>query len=99
MFGLPLQAPKTDESLYAWVVILMAGYLVVRYGLNLRTRRHTDPGPAVFDAGTFAISVMLLWGVFDPDVLTAIGSTKPFLLVAGFIGILYGLHALFPRNS
>lgn len=75
----------------------MASYLAVRYLLNYCRARPTDPAPAVFDAGTFAISVMLLWGVFDADVLSAIGSTKPFLLVASFFGILYGLHALGPR--
>jgi hypothetical protein len=75
----------------------MAGYLGVRYALNFYRRRQSEPGPAVFDAGTFAISVMLLWGVLDPGVLAAIGSTKPFLLVAGFFGTLYALHALTPR--
>ena len=75
----------------------MALYLVARYGINFYRRRNTEPGPAVFDAGSFAISVMLIWGVFDDNVLKALGSTKPFLLVAGFFGILYGLHALFPR--
>lgn len=77
----------------------MAVYLACRYGLNFFRRQPSDPGPAVFDAGTFAISAMLLWGVIDDDVLAAIGSTKPFLLVAGFFGILYALHALAPRKA
>jgi len=42
---------------------------------------------------------MLLWGVVDSRVLSAIGSTKPFLLVAGFFGLLYSLHALFPKQA
>lgn len=77
----------------------MAGYLVLRYGINFYRQRSTEPGPAVFDAGTFAISVMLLWGVLDPRVLAALGSTKPFLLVAGFFGVLYALHALKPGTA
>jgi hypothetical protein len=48
----------------------------------------------VFDAGSFAISIMLIWGVLDADVLVALGSTKPFLLIAGFFGVLNALHAL-----
>jgi hypothetical protein len=76
----------------------MAGYLLLRYALNFHRRLRTEPGPAIFDAGTFAISAMLLWGVLDTRVLEAIGSTKPFLLVAGFFGVLYALHALGPRG-
>ena len=53
----------------------------------------------MLDAGTFAISIMLLWGVLDPEVLVAIGSIKPFLLVAGFFGVLYALHALKPGSG
>lgn len=77
----------------------MAGYLVVRYGINFHRKKRTEPGPAVFDAGTFAISAMLLWGVLDPRILSAIGTTKPFLLVAGFFGVLYALHALKPSSG
>jgi hypothetical protein len=40
---------------------------------------------------------MLLLGLFSPVVLLAIGDTKPFLLIAGFSGFVYGLHALAPR--
>lgn len=41
---------------------------------------------------------MLLYGVLDDDALKAIGSTKPFLLIAGLAGILYELHALVPKE-
>lgn len=52
----------------------------------------------VFDSATFAGSLILLMGIFEPTVLAAIGSTKPFLLLAGFAGIVYSLHALNPAE-
>lgn len=97
--SLGVPAPESDGALYVWVFCLMGGYLIARYGINFRRRTRTEPGPAVFDAGTFAISAMVLWGVLDSRVLIAIGSTKPFLLVAGFFGVLYALDALKPRSS
>ena len=93
-----LSGPTTEAALYVWVFGLMLAYLCVRYAsYYIRTSKLCEPGPAVFDAGSFAISCMLLWGVLDPSVLTAIGSTKPLLLIAGFFGVLYALHALVPR--
>ena len=50
----------------------------------------------VFDSATFAGSAMLLWGIMDDEVLKAIGSTRPFLLVAGLAGLIYSVHALAP---
>jgi hypothetical protein len=41
---------------------------------------------------------MLLMGIVQPDLMKVIGSTKPFLLVAGLVGILYSLHALWPEK-
>lgn len=48
----------------------------------------------IFDATTFAGSIMLLWGIVDPVVLAAIGNTKLFLLIAGLAGVAYSLQAL-----
>jgi hypothetical protein len=53
----------------------------------------------IFDAGTFSGSIMLLLGLLNDTVLKAIGSTKPFLLIAGLAGVLYGLHALFDGDA
>lgn len=53
----------------------------------------------VFDAATFAGSAMLIFGIIDETVMAAIGSTKPFLLVAGLAGFIYSLHALIPPRS
>jgi hypothetical protein len=50
----------------------------------------------IFDGVTFAGSVMLLIGLLDESALKLLGDTKPFLLVSGFAGVLYSLHALGP---
>ncbi|TAK50219.1 MAG: hypothetical protein EPO23_03165 [Xanthobacteraceae bacterium] len=78
----------------------MVVYLMVVYFLRWkRTGKLTDNTnkfllTQVFDSATFSGSVMLLWGIMDQTVLQAIGSTKPFLLVAGLAGVFYGLHSL-----
>ena len=78
----------------------MAAYLVVSYAIHrVRTGYWGEKrvvGNKVFDAATFAASILLLTGIVYPKVLTAIGSTKGYLLVAGFCGLLNSLHALAP---
>jgi hypothetical protein len=51
----------------------------------------------IFDGITFAGSLMLLLGLAEPQVISALGSTKPFLFFAAFAGLVYALHALRPR--
>ena len=98
--------PSDEDGLYRWIAGLTTVYLLANYLIRWRHDRqlfsqksYSIMLPKLFDAGTFSASVMLLLGVLDDDVLRAIGSTKPFLLVAGFVGILYGLHALVPRDQ
>ena len=50
----------------------------------------------IFDAAMFAGSVVLLAGLIEPTVLQLVGTTKPFLLIAGFAGCAYTIKALFP---
>jgi hypothetical protein len=80
----------------------MVAYLIVACFLNwLRHRSIHDPGKELinqlFDAATFAGSVLVISGVFYQPILVLIGDTKPFLLVAGGAGILYPIGALFPK--
>lgn len=49
----------------------------------------------VFDGATFSASTMLLLGITDSHLLSLIGNTKPFLVIGGAVGFLYGLHAIF----
>jgi hypothetical protein len=95
--------PGNDTDLYIWTAGLMAVYLAVSYPIyRWKTGdwgRRGIVGTKVFDAATFAASILLLSGIVYPKVLTAIGSTKGYLLVAGFCGLLNSLHALFPDPS
>jgi uncharacterized membrane protein len=94
--------PKTEDNFYFSAVVLTAVHLLVGYAIEIATRREwPDTGliiTRVFDASTFAGSTLLLIGIFVPSVLKAIGSVKPFLLFASFIGVIYSIHALKPRR-
>jgi hypothetical protein len=82
----------------------MAGYLVlayfVRYALTDWFARTSQQFwiVAIFDSVTFAGSSLVLWGMFNPEILTLLGTTKPFLAVAAVVGLLYSLRALFPHD-
>lgn len=81
---------------------LMALYVVMGLGLDLSRRRpHRDYGKVIigrsFNAATFAGSLLLLLGIVFPEVLKAIGSLKPFVLFASFVGLWYSTWALFAK--
>jgi len=78
----------------------MSGYLIVALLLNqwrFNKFEHQTKGfiNHIFDGATFALSLALFVGVFDPNVLTLLGSTKVFLMIAGLAGIGYGIRSLF----
>ena len=84
----------------------MAGYIALAYigdALTHPMDRRLDGGAGrrlmtkAFNGGTFAGCVLLLLGITDAHLLALIGSTKPFLALAGVVGVLYSLHALVPR--
>ena len=95
-----MRLPADEDDFYLWILCLTAGYVVLAYSVGFFRRssiHHGHFGPArVFDGSTFAVSFMLLMGIVQPDLMKVIGSTKPFLLVAGLVGIVYSLHALWP---
>jgi hypothetical protein len=82
----------------------MVGYLVLCYIIRLWMKGLAGTFDnqiiltRIFDGATFAGSLMLLAGIWDDDVMKLLGSTKPFLLVAGLAGLIYSLHALPPRS-
>lgn len=84
-----------------WMAVITAIYLGIAYAIQYKQKGFSDQDKyaltRVFDGTTFADSSMLLMGLVSPHVLTAIGNTKLFLLIAGFGGVVYGLHALAPR--
>jgi hypothetical protein len=96
-----MHLPTDEQELYVWMAIITAVYLLLAYGIQYKLKGFANQDrfalTRVFDATTFAGSAMLLLGLLSPAVLTALGSTKLFLLIAGFGGTVYGLHALAPR--
>ena len=95
-----MRLPVDEDDFYLWILCLTAGYVVLAYALSFFRRSYWNHGsfsPArIFDGSTFAGSFMLVMGIVQPDLMKVIGSTKPFLLVAGLVGIVYSLHALWP---
>lgn len=78
-------------------------YIALTYLTRLMPRRKPLKSgfyiATVFDGATFAASIAIMAGVFDPDILHLLGSMTPFLIVAALVGILYSLHALVERAS
>jgi hypothetical protein len=97
-----MRLPVDEDDFYLWILCLTAGYVGLAQAISCLRRsgfKRGDYGLArVFDGSTFAVSFMLLMGIVQPDLMKVIGSTKPFLLVAGLVGILYSLHALWPEK-
>ncbi len=97
-----MSLPATEDGLYAWLLALMSLHLGVAYLWCFVAHRRLSDGSSrsyltrVFDAATFSTSATLLAGILEPTILLLIGNTKPFLLVAGLVGTLYGLQALRP---
>jgi len=93
--------PTDENEVYQWIAVITAIYLAVAYSIQYFKKgfqaQDAHQMTRIFDGTTFAGSIMLMLGFFYPTVLKAIGSTHAFLLVAGFGGIIYGLHALRPR--
>ena len=83
----------------------MAFYLLGRYALagcfRLAGQQTAELNIAgvVFDAATFAGSLLLLVGIYEPKVLRAIGEVKLYLLCAAFAGIIFTLKALRPPRQ
>ena len=93
--------PTNDQEVWTWIILLMAGHLAAVYvmrGIRGKVVFSDQSLQAlisrIFDAGTFATSIMLLIGVPHKEILKAIGGTEPFLIFAGFAGTVYGIHAL-----
>jgi len=100
-----MSLPTDENGLYAFVMYGMVLYLAAHYVARwIKTRRFTTksggfPITSVFDGATFSTSVLLLIGITEPKVLELIGSTKPFLIIAGIAGVAYSIHAIVPKDD
>lgn len=78
------------------VLHLVAAYAVCRIKTGFfPTEKDASFVSRIFDSATFASSGVVLLGIFEPSILALIGNTKPFLMVAGLAGFVYGIHAIF----
>ena len=80
----------------------MGAYLFVTLFINLirfKSLHHDSKEMIthVYEAATFAGSIMILMGIFEPPVLVLLGNTMIFLVIAGIGGLLYSIGAFFPR--
>jgi hypothetical protein len=89
--------PRNESEFYLWAFLLILLYVVLASAVHLaRGRTHYDIPALVFDAVTFSGSTLLLIGVvIDREVLKLLGDTTWFLIIAGMVGAIYSLHALF----
>jgi hypothetical protein len=75
-----MHLPSDEQEVYIWIAALTAAYLVVAYCIQYTVKgfswQDSNQLTRVFDATSFAGSIMLLIGMFAPSVLTAIGSTN-----------------------
>jgi hypothetical protein len=93
--------PKDEDDVWVWVAALMVAYILLSYLVNWRSQTPVaESGKVIFDrtfnGATFAGSAILLLGIFNPEVLKAIGSLKGYLLFASVAGLSYSIRALFP---
>jgi hypothetical protein len=74
---------------------LALGYIVVRGLVAIKRKGEPLSLAASLDGATFAGSVMVGVGAFDPDVLKAIGDTTLFLIIAAVVGVSYTAKELY----
>jgi hypothetical protein len=78
-----------------WILGLSTAYLLfaawIRRGA---TRPKPIDGQTVFDAATFATSLMLLASVIDEQTAKAFGDSTLYLIIAGLAGAVYAIRAL-----
>jgi hypothetical protein len=93
---LDVHLPRNESEFYLWATLLIILYVVLASAVRLARRKHNFDIPGfVFDAATFSGTVLLLIGVVDPQVLRLMGDTTWFLIIAGFVGVLYAVAAPF----
>ena len=90
--GMP--GPGTARGAQIWLGILVVGYIAIRGLVALWRKGEPLSQAAALDGATFAGSVMVGVGAFDPDVLKAIGDTTLFLIIAAVVGISYTVKEL-----
>jgi hypothetical protein len=92
----------SEEAFYFWMTLATGIYLLVANGLQFShsgweaVQKHGIS--RVYDALTFSTSIILILGLMIPGLLTALGSVKPFLFLAGVTGFVYAVMACAPKK-
>lgn len=93
--------PHDHESLAVWTLAITIAYFVVAIFIltfRRRTRDFTYWMKSIFDGVLFAGSVVLLWGVFDRNILVYFSELTTFLIISGLAGSAWGLFSLFSSD-
>jgi hypothetical protein len=91
-----LSRPVTPQAVGQWLLVLSILYWICKeIIISVRGHRSNSDFGIMADAGTFATSLLLVYGLWDEDVLKAIGDIKLFLVIAGLGSLRYTLKALF----
>jgi hypothetical protein len=96
--------PSDVDGLQRWSLGLFLVYVALGYLVDLAWHgrfagKFGSHVKRIFDGSTFAASLILLGGVAHPPLLDLIGDVRPFLVLAGAIGLAYALHALAPSHT
>ena len=92
-----LPYPQDHESLSIWMMTIALVYFVAAIfvlAMRKRTKDFSYWMKSIFDGVLFASSAILLWGVFDKNVLVQFNELTAFLLIAGMGGCAWGLYSL-----
>lgn len=88
--------PVDQDGIIHWLVAIMFVYLFIKeFWLTESSKRFQEGFGHISDAGTFSQSVIILYGIFDKQVMAAIGDFKLFLAMAGLAGLRYSVMMLF----
>lgn len=94
--------PTKISELNGWIIVLTGMYLALSYTIHgCRCYLREDYSlPAhhakrLFDGVTFAGSIMLLIGIFNPPVLDLIENKSLYLAIAAAAGLGYSIRAIF----
>jgi formate/nitrite transporter FocA (FNT family) len=92
--------PATEEGVYFWMALLAIIHIaiatIVQISASDWATLERQILRRIFEGVVFSTSMILLVGLMDAQVLTALGDTKPFLFVAGLAGLVYSAFALRP---
>lgn len=91
--------PTTTEDISRWLLVLSLGYILMRGLVAWRRKAAMNVGVnLIADALFFAGSVLVILGVWNHAVLTAIGDLTTYLVLAGIAGITATVKSVFKEG-